>query len=246
MLRDCPVCARSSGRTVLSWLARRNLCQAPVMGPEGAAGKPCRSQQVGIDVADATSHQLLLLNHHQDFRVAGHRGCRQALEQVKHLPAIAQVAAGEFADHPGVNHHRAFLQERCQTGHPTAQVIHPHRGVDEDQRVLRRRGIGSSLGSLPPRAARRRALSRCTRACRACLSSALRSSCPHSSWAWASSRSSSVTVVRIGEVARASSPAHHFNHQMMTLLTPLSAPSLKTAQAPCPHVPRLLLRTAGA
>ena len=47
-LRDCSVCARSSGRTVLSWLARRNLCQAPVMGPEGAAGKPCRSQQVGI------------------------------------------------------------------------------------------------------------------------------------------------------------------------------------------------------
>jgi len=69
---------------------------------------------MGIHAADPTPHQLLLLNQQQNFRIARHRCGRQALQQIQQLSALAQVAAGEFTDHPGMHHHLARFQSRLE------------------------------------------------------------------------------------------------------------------------------------
>jgi hypothetical protein len=68
-----------------------------------------------------------------------------------------------------MDQHLALLQERGEPRQAMAQVLHPGGGVDQDHAALWRRGIGSRAGSVPPGAAKRLALSRCTRARRASL-----------------------------------------------------------------------------
>jgi len=75
--------------------------------------------------ADAPAHQLVALDQLQHFRIAGHRRCRQALQQLQELLAIAQIAAGQFADHPGMDQRLTLLQEPGETGQATAQMLHP-------------------------------------------------------------------------------------------------------------------------
>jgi hypothetical protein len=74
--------------------------------------------------------------------------------------------------------------------------------LQENKQRLKARFVGvhrtgSMPDSLPPRAVKRLALSRCTKACRACLSRALHSSGPHSCSARARSSSTRVTVLRM-------------------------------------------------
>jgi hypothetical protein len=61
----------------------------------------------------------------------------------------------------------AAAKQLGQRSIAVAEVVDPNRGVDEDHWLAaRRRGIGVSAGSVPPRRARRRALSRSIRALR--------------------------------------------------------------------------------
>jgi hypothetical protein len=73
----------------------------------------------------APAHQLVALDQLQHFRIAGHRRCWQALQQLQELLAIAQIAAGQFADHPGMDQRLTLLQEPGETGQATAQMLHP-------------------------------------------------------------------------------------------------------------------------
>ena len=71
-------------------------------------------EQLGIDKADAATHQLVLLDQYQNFSRGGYAGRRQALEQLEQAAAITQVAAGEFTDHPGMDEHITRLQRCCE------------------------------------------------------------------------------------------------------------------------------------
>jgi hypothetical protein len=47
--------------------------QTPILGPQPAVAQPGSSQQVSIDIANTSAHQLLALDQKQHFGVAGHR-----------------------------------------------------------------------------------------------------------------------------------------------------------------------------
>ena len=55
-----------------------------------------------------------------------------------HAAAIAQVAAGEFADHPGMDEHLARLESCCELRHACVQMIHLDGGLHKDHAALRR------------------------------------------------------------------------------------------------------------
>jgi hypothetical protein len=78
-------------------------------------------------------------------------------------------------------------------------VIDPNRRIDQDHAEPgRRRGIGFKSGSVPPRSANRRALSRSISALSASRTSADFSLIPVYAWALATNSSSSASVVRMG------------------------------------------------
>jgi hypothetical protein len=84
-----------------------------------------------------------------------------------------------------------------------AQVIYPDRGVcDNDAAFGRRRGTRRSRGSLPPKRASRRALSRAIKASSPACMSAVRSLTPVTRCACASNSSSMLMVVRIRVTSR--------------------------------------------
>jgi hypothetical protein len=95
--------------------------------------------------------------------------------------------------------HEAELQKLAQLVVAPAEVIDPNRGIDQDQASVssRRRGAGSSSGSLPPNLASRLALSRSINAFNPSRTIAERSFEPISFMALASSSSSMFIVVRI-------------------------------------------------
>ena len=61
-----------------------------------------------------------------------------------------------------MNNHLGALEKRDQLRIAAAQVVHPHRRVDQDQDFVsaRLRGAAFNAGWVPPRRARRRALPR--------------------------------------------------------------------------------------
>ena len=83
--------------------------QPPVLSPQAAVAQPRRRQQVGIRIANPSTHQPVALNQQQHFRIAGH---------------------------PGVDQRLALLQERGETGQTMAQMLHPHGRIDQDHAAL--------------------------------------------------------------------------------------------------------------
>jgi hypothetical protein len=147
---------------------------------------------------DATTHQILLLDEEQGFVFRGRCQSRQGLKQAKDFGPVAQVAARQFADHEVVDADGFVLEQADKSWITVAQVVDPDRCIDQYHRLpSRRRATLSSFGSVAPKRARRRALSRWIRALNASLSRALRSWTPESICARLRRVSSSVTVVRM-------------------------------------------------
>jgi hypothetical protein len=121
------------------------------------------------------------------------------LEQLENQCAIRQAATGNLTDHKRMHDHTAMLEQLGKQNIISAKVIHPHRGVDEDQVVLlwRLRGAALSCGWLPPSRASRLALSRSISALRLSCNKVERSRGPISFIAFANKSSSRFTVVRI-------------------------------------------------
>src|SRR5579864_1697769 len=97
-----------------------------------------------------------------------------------------------------MDHNLARVQGFLQVLVARAEMIDPDRRVGEDQCFPgRRRGMVFNLGMEPPRAAKRRALSRSIRALRASRINAVFSFVPVYSWATRTRLSSSAMVVLI-------------------------------------------------
>lgn len=95
--------------------------------------------------------------------VIGHSRSRQCVEQSEKAVTMGEGAARELPDDERMTEHEVFVEQLGERMTLASQVVHPDRRVGQRHRPSvggRRRGAGRRSFSLPPRAARRRALSR--------------------------------------------------------------------------------------
>jgi len=114
-----------------------------------------------VDEADAAPHQLVPFEKYERFGVSRDSCGRKMSQQLEQLRMVLQIAAHNLADDEWMDAHAACFQRIDEPGVSTAQVVNPHRRIGEDHALADRRlGMGRNVGSLPPRRASRRALSR--------------------------------------------------------------------------------------
>jgi hypothetical protein len=114
-----------------------------------------------IDIPDAAPEQGLTLDEMQYLGVRGDGGLRQLSQGVENHLALPQSAERQLAGHERVAEDLCPLEQPAKRIVAGAQMVDPDGGIDQDQRERgRRRGIDFRFGSLPPRRAKRRALSR--------------------------------------------------------------------------------------
>jgi hypothetical protein len=123
---------------------------------------------VDVDPPDSFSLQFRALEKFKRLAVPGKRGLRQGRKKAKNLTPVPQVPASQFSENKHVPKHLFTAEQRLEPFVPPAEVVDPDGGVDEDHaaRAVRLRGGRSRFFSVPPRSARRRALSRAMRASR--------------------------------------------------------------------------------
>jgi hypothetical protein len=152
-----------------------------------------------VDVSDPFAKQAVPLDELHRFVVGRDHGPRKIVEQFKERLAIFQAAACDLPHDEGMHHHGCTLKQGDKPKIATAQVIHPHRRIHEDQaaRSARLRGAAWSSGCVPPKRASRLALSRSIKAFKLSLKMAVRSIGPINLLALASNSSSMLSVVRM-------------------------------------------------
>ncbi len=117
---------------------------------------------MNVDVAYAFAMQGMAFDEVQDLVAVCDDGRRQILQQFEDRAAFAQVSTSYLADHERMHHDGRTLQQVYQARIATAQVVNPDRRVDQDQADVpdRLRGAAFSAACVPPKRARRLALSR--------------------------------------------------------------------------------------
>lgn len=177
-----------------------SLTQLLIARPESCpASQRYRSQQMDVDIPDSFAVQGMAFDELHYLAVSGHHGSRQILQQFKKRLAVTQASASDLAHHERMHHHGRTLQQVDKPRVATAEVIDPHRSVDQDQagRSVRLRGAAFNASWTPPIRASRLALSRSISAFKASLKTAVRSMGPVSLMALASNSSSMLMVVRM-------------------------------------------------
>jgi hypothetical protein len=121
---------------------------------------------MSVDVPDPAPEQRMAVDEMQDFCLGGNAGLGQVRHRVQHHFALAQIAYASSPITKGVREYPSRIKQPAQHQVAGAQMIYPHRRIDQDHAEVgrRRRGV-LSRGSLPPRRANRRALSRSIRRC---------------------------------------------------------------------------------
>ena len=121
-----------------------------------------------IDEADAVAEQPMQLNEPNQLIVGDRIGHGQIEQQADQDGALPQAAEGDLANHKGMSEDETVFEKALERRLLFAEMIDPDRAIDKDHCIAgRRRGAGSRPGSVPPRRARRRALSRSIKACKA-------------------------------------------------------------------------------
>jgi hypothetical protein len=123
---------------------------------------------VSINPPESATVQPLGFDKMEDLIVFRDRGLWKLVQEIEDLLPVPEVTARQFPDHEWMAEHFPVVEERSQAGVAPAQVLDPHGGINEDHAALaeRRRRMGRIPFSVPPRSARRRALSRAMRASR--------------------------------------------------------------------------------
>jgi hypothetical protein len=143
---------------------------------------------------------MVAVDELQSLLMGRQRGRGELREQRQDLGSTAQLSKRQLADHERVGQHLGALEQLREHPVTALQVLDPDRGVDNRQRSGRARHprlLRARLrpGSLPPSAAKRRALSRAISACSPACSTAVLSRIPLRRLAWASNPSSMLSVV---------------------------------------------------
>jgi hypothetical protein len=114
-----------------------------------------------IDISDAAPEQRLPINEVEYFLVRGDGRLREFTQSAENQTTLPQIAERQFASDERMLEDLPAVEQLTERIGPSAQMIDPDRGVDQDHLGFgRRRGIGFRPASLPPRRASRRALSR--------------------------------------------------------------------------------------
>jgi hypothetical protein len=120
------------------------------------------------------------------------------------------MSDSEFADDEWMDENDTIVEQGAQFRVGFTKMVNPDRGVDKDHRAGgRRRGGAFARGSLPPKRANRRALSRSIRAFKPSRTRPDFSVRPVSACASATSLSSRARVVRIQNLQRYSKDLRH-------------------------------------
>ena len=131
------------------------------------------AEKMHIHESHPSTHKLTCFNQGQDFLMRGFLQAGKQRPVTEMLASTADVAAGQLAQHHGVHHDIPCRQLLNQLWNPLTHVSDPHGGIDQNHRsssssacpvsegrLLRRLGISSIPGALPPMAISRRAASR--------------------------------------------------------------------------------------
>lgn len=115
-----------------------------------------------VHITDPSAVQSVTLDEGKCLVRIGHGRHGEVLEQLEHCGAIGEMATGELANDEGVNDHARAVEQRDELRVTAAQVVHPHRRINQDQDFGSERLRRAALkpGSVPPSLASRRALSR--------------------------------------------------------------------------------------
>lgn len=100
-----------------------------------------------VDIPDPFAVQTMPLDERHRFIVSGRHGSRQIMEQLEERLAITQAPACDLTQHERMHDHSRTLQRGDKPRVATAQVIHPHRRIDEDQAARSARLRGAALSS---------------------------------------------------------------------------------------------------
>jgi hypothetical protein len=117
-----------------------------------------RCQKVHVYKTNAASHDGVPLKKDKNFIVIGFRGKRQGMQQGNNLLPVLEIATCKLPDNKRVEKHFLLLKQIGEAATFLSEVINPYRGVDKDHYTALRRGTRFAPGSLPQRAAKRRAL----------------------------------------------------------------------------------------
>ena len=138
-----------------------------------------RSEQVHIDRAEPAAPEAFAIDEVDELLAAQRRQPGEATEGRGYLIAGGEGTQCQHLDDAVVRRSTVVEKQSAEGGLRPAQVICPHRGVDEDHAAESRcRGAAVADGSVPPKAASRRALSTRTSVSSADRNSAERSEIP--------------------------------------------------------------------
>jgi hypothetical protein len=152
-----------------------------------------------IDPTDPAPPKLAFTHQIQSFFVSCGCCLRQVLEIPQNIRAVFQVAARKLSQYERMHQNRCFIEKRRELRLAFTEMFNPDGGIDQHHHAVaeRRRGTGSSRGSVPLNAARRFAASRAINASSPACTSAVFSSIPVRRLARSIRTSSIIKVVLI-------------------------------------------------
>jgi hypothetical protein len=128
---------------------------------------------MGVDIPDTQPKQRPPIDEVKHFLVRGDGYLWQFSQGVQNNITLPETAESEFTRHEGMPEDPSAIEEPAERRIASPQVVDPDRCVDQDHSGFGRRlGGPDSSGSLPPRRASRRALSRSINALSASRTSA--------------------------------------------------------------------------
>jgi hypothetical protein len=174
-----------------------------IQRPDPDTAERCRDEKVNVNPSDAATSQAMSFDKLKDLAVLGGFGPRQLAEEPEDLEPSPHSSERQLAEDERVHQDEPVLEKMLEAGVPASQVVDPDGRVDERQRFAlrmrgaRRRRAGRRPFSEQPSTARRRALSRATRASRPAWTIAVFSFRPVSLRAFSRSSSFRISVVLI-------------------------------------------------
>jgi hypothetical protein len=97
-----------------------------VAGPQPAVSQQRRSQEVGVNPADAFAEKPMLLDEAQDLVIFRRYGRWQLCEIAQYIGPMLKIATGNFAEYEGVHQNLLVDQRLLQPGIRLPEVIYPN------------------------------------------------------------------------------------------------------------------------
>lgn len=91
---------------------------------------------MGIDIADPAALQAMQVDESAHLRVRSERRRRKVLQIVQYGRTIGELTQHKLSNDERVTENALLNQQARQLVITGAQMVHPHRGIDEDHLSL--------------------------------------------------------------------------------------------------------------